>query len=228
MMKATETRLHQETWGLLPWLANGRADAAQRRRAESHLAECADCRAELAREQRLTAAMALPSMTGPDLSQGMARLMQRIDHAETVRAPRQPRIPAGAGRAATIRLSTATVLGAVQLALVAMAAVWWVHGQTPAEAPAGGYQTLTQAPAAATPATTGLRVVFHAGQPIGELQALLVTHGLAIVSGPTEAGVFTLNPTAPLTARELDAVASELRRSPAVAFAEATGPVAAR
>ena len=85
-MKATETRLHQETWALLPWLANGRADAAQRRRAESHLAECADCRAELAREQRMTAAMALPSMTGPDLSQGMARLMQRIDHAETVRA----------------------------------------------------------------------------------------------------------------------------------------------
>jgi len=227
-MKATETRLHQETWALLPWLANGRADAAQRRRAESHLAECADCRAELAREQRMSAAMALPSMTGPDLSQGMARLMQRIDHAETVRAPRQPRIAAGRGGAATIRLSTATLLGAVQLALVAMAAVWWVHGQAPAEAPAGGYQTLTQAPAAATPSTTGLRVVFQAGQPIGELQALLVTHGLAIVSGPTEAGVFTLNPTAPLTARELDAVASELRRSPAVAFAEATGPVAAR
>ncbi|MGM9488579.1 zf-HC2 domain-containing protein [Ideonella sp. YS5] len=228
-MKTTENRLHQETWALLPWLANGRADAAQRRRAESHLAECADCRAELAREQRLTAAMALPSMSGPDMSQGMARLMQRIDHAESVRAPRQPRIASGgSGRAATIRLSTATVLGAVQLALVAMAAVWWVHGHAPAEAPAGGYQTLTQAPASATPSTTGLRVVFHAGQPIGELQALLVTHGLAIVSGPTEAGVFTLNPTAPLTARELDAVASELRRSPAVAFAEATGPVAAR
>ena len=77
-MRASETRLHQETWSLLPWLANGSADASQRHRAESHLAECADCRAELAREQRLTAAMALPSMTGPDLSQGMARLMQRI------------------------------------------------------------------------------------------------------------------------------------------------------
>jgi len=40
-----------------------------------------------------------------------------------VRAPRQPRIAAGRGGAATIRLSTATLLGAVQLALVAMAAV---------------------------------------------------------------------------------------------------------
>ena len=59
-MKTTENRVHQETWGLLPWLANGRADAAQRDRAEAHLAECADCRAELAREQRLSAAKATP------------------------------------------------------------------------------------------------------------------------------------------------------------------------
>jgi hypothetical protein len=228
MMKASETRLHQETWGLLPWLANGRADATQRRRAEAHLADCADCRAELAREQRLATAMALPPLQGPDLSQGLTRLMQRIEHAESVRPPRIPRMGSGAGGAATIRLSTAAVLGAVQLALVAAAAAWWLQGTTPAEAPAGGYQTLTQAPAAAVPAANGLRVVFHAAQPIGELQALLVTHGLAIVSGPTEAGVFTLAPTAPLSARQLDAVASELRRSTAVAFAEATGPVAAR
>jgi hypothetical protein len=228
MMNATQTRLHQETWSLLPWLANGSADASQRHRAESHLAECADCRAELAREQRLTAAMVLPSMTGPDLSQGMARLMQRIDHEESVRAPRQPRIAAGArGGAATIRMSTAAVLGAVQLALVAVATAWWLQGRTPVESPSG-YQTLTQAPAAAAPAGPGLRVVFRAGQSIGELQSLLVAHGLAIVGGPTEAGVFTLIPTAPLSARELDTVASELRRSPAVAFAEATGPVAAR
>jgi hypothetical protein len=227
-MKATENRLHQETWGLLPWLANGRADAAQRDRAEAHLAECADCRAELAREQRLTAAMALPTRPGPDLSQGLNRLMQRIEHAESVRTPRIPRVASGRGGAATIRLSTAFGLGAVQLALVAAAAAWWASGQTPNEASSAGYQTLTQAPAATTPATAGLRVVFHASQSIGELQALLVTHGLAIVSGPTEAGVFTLTPTAPLSARELDAVASDLRRSPAVAFAEATGPVAAR
>lgn len=227
-MKTTENRVHQETWGLLPWLANGRADAAQRDRAEAHLAECADCRAELAREQRLSAAMALPSAHGPDLSQGLNRLMQRIEHAESVRAPRVPRIPSGKGGAATIRLSTAFGLGAVQLALVAAAAAWWVGGQAPDEAAPAGYQTLTQAPAAAAPATTGLRVVFHASQSIGELQALLVTHGLAIVSGPTEAGVFTLEPTAPLSARQLDAVASDLRRSPAVAFAEATGPVATR
>ena len=39
-----DTRIHQETWGLLTWLANGRADTAQHDRAEAHLADCADCK----------------------------------------------------------------------------------------------------------------------------------------------------------------------------------------
>lgn len=225
-MNPTEAHLHQETWGLLPWLANGRADDAQRLRAEAHLAGCADCRAELAREQRLAAAMALPGTAGPGLAQGLPKLMQRLDHAERVR-PQRPRLAAGGGRAATIRLSTAALLGGLQLALFAAAAAWWLRTPAPA-APTGGYQTLTQAPAASTPVAPGLRIVFHAGRTIGELQALLAAHGLVVVSGPTEAGAFTLGLAAPQPARDLDALATELRRSPAVAFAEATGPVAAK
>ena len=232
-MNSTDTRIHQETWGLLPWLANGRADTAQHDRAEAHLADCADCRAELAREQQLATALAQPSVPGPDLQQGLARLMQRLDHAAPARAPR-PWLALGMGsigRGATIRLSTAALLGALQLAVFAAAAAWWLRTPAPATGSTSGYQTLTQAPANAAPLVPGLRVVFHGGHPIGELQALLVAHGLVIVSGPTEAGVFTLGSAAsPPTqlARDLDALAAELRRSPAVAFAEAAGPAAAR
>ena len=229
-MKPTDMRIHQETWGLLPWLVNGRADTAQHHRAEAHLADCADCRAELAREQHLAAAMAQPSVPGPDLSQGLARLMQRLDQAAPVR-PARPWLALGtgsAGRSATIRLSTAALLGALQLALFAAAAAWWLHTSVPVAGSANGYQTLTQAPASAAPVGPGLRVVFHGERSISELQALLVGHGLVIVSGPTEAGVFTLGSAAPQPARDLDALAAELRRSPAVAFAEPTGPAAAR
>lgn len=226
-MEATESQRHQEAWSLLPWLANGRADDAQRRRAEAHLASCASCRAELAREQRLTAAMSVPAVQGPALSQGLTRLMQRLDHAETV-APLHPRAPARAGRSLSIRLSTAALLGAAQLALVAAAAAVWLHSLGPTAGRTADYQTLTQAPVATAPAAPGLRVVFKRGQSIDELQALLVTHGLTIVSGPTEAGVFTLRPAVPLPAPELDALAASLRRSPAIAFAEAAGPVVGR
>lgn len=226
-MKPTDMRIHQETWGLLPWLANGRADTAQHHRAEAHLADCVDCRAELAREQFLATAMAQPSVPGPDLSQGLARLMQRLDQATPAR-PQRPWLTIGSGRSATIRLSTAAVLGALQLALFAAAAVWWLRTSTPAAGSASGYQTLTQAPASAAPVGPGLRVVFHGGHPISELQALLVGHGLVIVSGPTEAGVFTLASAATQPARNLDALAAELRRSPAIAFAEPIGAAAAR
>ena len=44
---------------------------------------------------------------------------------------------------------------------------------------------------------------------IGELQALLVGHGLVIVSGPTEAGVFTLGPATTRPMRDLDALAAD-------------------
>lgn len=229
-MKPTDTRIHQETWGLLPWLANGRADTAQQRRAQAHLAHCADCRADLAREQYLATAMAESGVPGPDLSQGLARLMQRLDQATPTR-PSQPWLTFGTGsggRSASLRLSTAVLLGALQLAVFAAATAWWVRTSAPATASASGYQTLTQAPTSAAPVVPGLRVVFHGGRPIGELQALLIGHGLVIVSGPTEAGVFTLGSAAPWPTRDLDALAAELRRSPAVAFAEPTGPVAVR
>jgi hypothetical protein len=229
-MKPTDTRLHQETWGLLPWLANGRAAPAQHHRAEAHLADCADCRAALAREQRLRAAMAQPSVPGPDLSQGLARLMQRLDQATPAR-PQRPWLALGvgnAGRNTTIRLSTAALLGALQLALFAAAAAWWLHTSAPANDSTSAYQTLTQAPASAAPVGPGVRAVFHGERSIGELQALLVGHALVIVSGPTEAGVFTLGSAATPPTRDVDTLAAELRRSPAVAFAEPVGAATAR
>jgi hypothetical protein len=224
---ATDPRIHQEAWSLLPWLANGTATAAQRQRAEAHLAECGECRAELAREARLAAGMARPGVPGPDLSQGLDLLMRRLDHA----APAQPPRPWFVGRpggGAQIRVSTALLLGGLQLALVAAGAAWWLNATAPAPlagGAAGAYQTLTQ-PAGVTTGAPALRVVFNAERPVADMQQLLVTHGLVIVEGPTEAGVFTLaSAGAP---RDMDALAADVRRSPAVAFAEAAGPAAAR
>lgn len=226
-MITTQPRLHQEVWTLLPWLANGRASAEQRRRAEEHLAECADCRAQLAREQALAARMAQPTVPGPDLQQGLARLMQRVDQVEPAR-PVWPRLAGTAGRGVTIRLPAVALLGALQLALAAAGAAWWLNATGPAEAPAGSYQTLTSAPTSLRMAGAAMRVVFHDQHPIAELQALLLGHGLVILAGPTEAGVYTLGLAAPNTAPDLDALAAELRRSPVVAFAEAAGPATAR
>jgi hypothetical protein len=229
----TDPRVHQETWSLLPWLANGSATAVQRQRAEAHLAECAACRAELVREQRLAAGLARPGVPGPDLHQGLDRLMQRLDQAAPA-APLRPWQGVRSGGGVQIRLSTAALLGGLQLALVAAGAAWWLHAGAPAVSASGdegAYQTLTQ-PAGPGTSASALRVVFDAARPVAEVQALLVTQGLVIVNGPTAAGVFTLAPASTTASsqprRDLDALAADLRRSPAVAFAEAIAPAAAQ
>lgn len=219
------TRVHQETWSLLPWLANGRATPAQRERAEAHLRGCARCRAELAREQQLVGAMRLPAAAAPDVEQGLQRLMQRLDRPEPA-APGEVRAaPRGRGwRLAGTRLGIGAVaaLGLAELILVGGLALWWLG--TPPSGPAADsapYRTLTQ-PEPGSADGPRWRVVFHEQRTVQELQALLRAQGLTVVAGPSEAGVFTLAAeAAPRGAREADAIAARLRQSPLVRFAEA-------
>lgn len=215
-----DSRSHRDTWALLPWLANGSATPAQRERAQAHLRGCADCRAELAREQRLSEAMAQPAAPAPDVERGLQSLMRRLDVDEPATPlPGRWRLLAG-GRLA---LGTVAALGLAELLLVGAVALWWLNGAAPAAADAAPYRTLTQAdPAAAD--DMRWRVVFQEQRTLAELQGLLRAHGLSIVAGPSEAGVFTLAaaaPRAPAVDAEADALAGRLRQSPLVRFAEA-------
>lgn len=216
-----EARAHQEVWSLLPWLANGRATPAQRQRAQAHLRVCADCRAELAREERLAHALALPAAAAPDAERGLQRLLQRLDQPDQAdpAAPLPGRWRALAGT--RLGLGAVATLGLAELALVGALVLWWVGGPAWQPPDASPYRTLTQ-PEPGGAEGPRWRVVFQEQRTVHELQALLRTQGLAIVAGPSEAGVFTLAAeTAPRTAREADAVAARLRQSPLVRFAEA-------
>ena len=44
---------HDETWLLLPWLANGRLTGAQRSQVEEHVHACAACAQELSAQRQL-------------------------------------------------------------------------------------------------------------------------------------------------------------------------------
>lgn len=216
-----ETHAHQEVWSLLPWLVNDKASADQRRRAEAHLLVCADCRAELAREQSLARALAAPPSTGPDVEQGLQRLMQRLDQPdERVAPPSRWRQLAGT----RLGLGSVAALGAAELLLLGALGLWWLQGWTPAGGDAAPYQVLTRA--APTPTDVQRwRVVFEERHTLHELQALLRSNGLSIVAGPSDAGVFTLAAAAaPRDAGSADALAARLRASPLVRFAEALPP----
>ncbi|MGH8132342.1 MAG: zf-HC2 domain-containing protein, partial [Steroidobacteraceae bacterium] len=46
-MSASGDYPHQESWLLLPWLANGRLDPLQRLRVEQHVRGCSRCAREV-------------------------------------------------------------------------------------------------------------------------------------------------------------------------------------
>lgn len=212
-----EALRHREVWALLPWLASGTATPGQQRQAQAHLLGCAECRAELAREEQLARAMRLPPRAAPDAERGLQRLMQRLDQSDDAPAvPGRWRLLAGA----RLGVGAVAALGLAEALLVAALGWWWL--QAPLAGDAAPYRTLTQREAAGAEGPRW-RVVFERQRSVGELQVLLARQGLVIVGGPSEAGAFTLGPAGPAGTPDADAVAAQLRQVPGVVFAEAVG-----
>lgn len=211
---------HQKAWELLPGIVNGTASAAQARRVERHLRECAECRAELARERSLRAALLLPAEHAPDVELGLQRLARRLDQAGDFRplaapAPRRnlPRsfgmVLAGVGLVELLALAALLLAGA----RLASPSAW-----PPSPSPA--YRTLSESAAPGTPAVR-LRLVFDGARPVAQLQALLQAKGLVVVAGPSETGVWSLGFAH--EEQDADATAKALRQVPGVLFAEPVG-----
>ncbi|HEX5758721.1 MAG TPA: zf-HC2 domain-containing protein, partial [Thermoanaerobaculia bacterium] len=52
-----DAHTHEQLERLLPWYVNGTLEAGERAALEAHLAACARCRGEVAREEGLAAAL---------------------------------------------------------------------------------------------------------------------------------------------------------------------------
>jgi hypothetical protein len=230
---------HARVWALIPWLANGRADAADRAVAEPHLLRCAECRAELAAQQRLRQGVQdhLPAAAaGLDAERGLQRLLGRLDQlpleqdgADPAHAAR-PRVAAGGASSVPAEaaapaprrfgrlhsaLAAAVVAQAVGLALLSLQLM------RSDDAP---YRTLSQ-PAAAAAAPAAYRVAPDPALPMQQWQALLDDTQLRVVDGPNAAGAYALAPRAAASATASDAasaaVLARLRANPGVRLAEA-------
>ncbi len=203
---------------LLPWYVTGTLAATDMERVARHLERCAACRADLAHEHDVRAAMKQDAATVEYAPQaGLERTLARIDEL-TREAP--PRVTAPAPRAsrritATQWLAAAVVVQAIGLGVLGTALV----GRPASSQAPASYQTLSSpAPVAAG---ARIRAVFAPATPVDELRTLLGANRLAIVAGPSEAGVFTLAALDPdVDAAHLEARVAALRRSPSVAFAE--------
>ncbi len=167
---------HDELKDELSLLALGTLDPEERREIEHHLAECTDCRGELAKWREVVGLMALESQdaTPPNLKR---QLLQRVRQAKVVPLRRAVIIPLAAAAAALL------VLGIVrdqrmrsefdqQLRLVAT-----LHGEL--EATQSKMQRLTQELAAKEQDLTSLRAALAAAQ---ESLAIVQDPGLHMVA----------------------------------------------
>lgn len=208
---------HADIFALIPWYLNSTIGEPDRQKVEAHLRTCAVCRDELRHERevftRMNAEAGVEYLAAPSLK----RLQAMLDSTESGNTRSSvPPTRTTAPRRFAPRWMAASV-AAVAVAAVVLAANRWTHSRS--QALEGEYYTLST-PAAQHPGEV-IRAVFSPNLTLVELQAILDKSHLRIVSGPTEAGVYSLAATSNLPVNSSLAI---LRRDAGVRFAESTQP----
>jgi hypothetical protein len=227
---------HREIRELIPWHVNGTIGTLDRQKLDAHFLTCNACRNEMLQERRICEAMPPDSSVEYMPIASFRRLQSRLDDGEVergrARAAHPPRPDARArahaeararGAARPLpwpRLAAASiVISALALSLIPTNMRYRM--QAPVLSP--DYHTVT------TPGPRSgnevIRAVFSPAIKLMELQLILDESDLQIVSGPTEAGVYSLAAT---SKRPVNSSLTLLRRHPAVRFAETIQPAKPR
>jgi anti-sigma factor RsiW len=168
---------HEEVQELLPWLVTGTLSAEDRELAEAHLADCAECRAELETERKLASSIATLPVTADSSWEAMEKRL----NAEPRFQARQPsglwrrRVPLG---------------WAVLSPLAAAAAVAVLFIDVIPRQPANDqYRALG---AAGASQAANIVVLFAPDTKEATMRSLLDAADARLVDGPTETGAYLL------------------------------------
>jgi hypothetical protein len=214
-------REHREISALIPWYVNDSIGDVERQRVDAHLLLCADCRDDLAHDRRVYEAMTAETAVEYMPAASLKRLQARLD---AVDGPAELDVPAEVPAAAKPRGGSVRWLGVMAASVAVMAVALsllatdrWLELRAHAMQP--NYYTVTT-PAPRAPNEV-IRAVFAPTITLVELQAILDEAQLRIISGPTEAGVYSL---AANSRRPVNSSLSLLRSHAMVRFAESTQP----
>jgi hypothetical protein len=208
---------HREVSELIPWYVNATLDERGRRRVDAHVGMCTVCSDDLLVQRRLFEA--IDSATTVDyMPMASLRLLQaRLDVMQAQPAPEGSSAVAHASSRATWGTWMAASVAGVAVAVGLLVADRWVQYDARGSAPK--YYTVTSA--TPRPRDEVIRAVFSPTITLVELQSVLQEAQLKIISGPTEAGVYSLASDSSLPVRTSLEL---LRRHAAVRFAEGTRP----
>lgn len=195
---------HERAQQLLPWYVNGALEADEAAMVEAHLAECAECRADLAAEQALAREVAALPL---DVEHAWSTLSDRIDAAGPPRRLAEP-VPF-----LRRKVAMGWALGgplAAAAAAVAFAVILTPGSPTPA---GETYRALGSAP---TAAPGNALVMFRPDARDSDLRAALTKAGARVVDGPTASGAYVVRIAPASRAQALDG----LRATPQIVLAE--------
>jgi anti-sigma factor RsiW len=221
MHRSDDAREHREISALLPWYVNGSIGELDRQRVDAHLLLCAACRDDLAHDQRVYQAMTAETAVEYMPAASLKRLQARLDGFDAAADARlRADVPATGGprrRSMPWQGLMAASVAVMAVALSLLAADRWLQSRTHAAQP--NYYTVTTAAPRAPDEV--IRAVFTPTITLVELQAILDEAQLRIISGPTEAGVYSL---AANSRRPVSSSLALLRAHAKVRFAESTQP----
>jgi hypothetical protein len=212
-MTAAAAMSHEDSWLLLPWLANGRLTGAERAHLEQHVRACRECTRELALQRRWRETLLAPERVTYAPGPSFRKLMERIDAATGMPAPAtRPLRVRAAWRPPGLAWAASFVL-CVTLGIFAMTAYRWAQPL---------YVTHTT-PATAAPGV--LHIAFDRSVAVGDAEQLLLSAGARVVEGPDASGVFGVAPVkAPVApedaASQRRALAQRLRADARVRWIE--------
>ena len=193
---------HDEVQQLLPWFANRTLGDAEREQVEAHLAQCAECRAELAAERQLAAA--IESSAASDTGPSWERMKQKLEAAG--KPDFRPAAPFWMRR-----VPLAWAIAGPMAAAAAIAILFVNLPATPSPQPQ--YHALGTADIS-RPAN--LVVQFQSSSRVSDMQQALQSADARLISGPTPTGAYLLYVDPPRRQLAL----KQLRDSQAVSLAQ--------
>jgi anti-sigma-K factor RskA len=215
--RSVDTREHREVSALAPWYVNGTIGEHDRQRVDAHLIGCASCRDGLARERRIYQGMTAEAAIEYMPAASLKRLQARLDGIAAAPLADVPAVRKPVRRTMAWQGLMAASVAVIAVALSLLAADRWILLRAHASAP--DYYTVTT-PMAHAPGEV-VRAVFSPTITLVELQSILDEAQLRIISGPTEAGVYSL---AANSSRPVSSSLALLRGHAKVRFAEGTQP----